>query len=328
MRVDITEFEKVYSFELLPITQLCGQNIVRKTYILESFRRYFSTYKYKEEQNKWRDNIKIDGAVVGRKYFEIFSIKNVSDIISAIKYSKQSLMTEYLKQVIQNFELQKHMDSINNELEEIFRLLNNDINQLGGVEMSYSMADIWDMVQKSDVSGSNQTALDNKNNYELIEILLNLIEKVLGYNPRKEVVILENIDHFLSPEEYTAVIAKLNDIVKKFNVYFILTTSLEGYVECDKDIFSGITVFGNIDFQMPEFEDILHFICDNYPCNKDITEEKLKMILKKIIHRIGQRNYLCSVEENVICKLLNQTLMINEKSDFQVTILEKAFLKS
>ena len=327
MRIDITEFEKVYSFELLPITQLCGQNIVRKTYILESFRRYFSTYKYKEEQNKWRDNIKIDGSVVGRKYFEIFSIKNVSDIISAVKYSKQSLMTEYLKQLIQNFELQKHMDSINNELEEIFRLLNNDINQLGELEMSYSMADIWDMVQKSDVSGSNQTALDNKNNYELIEILLNLIEKVLSYNPRKEVIILENIDHFLSSEEYTAVIAKLNDIVKKFDVYFILTTSLDGYVECDKDIFSGITIFGNIDFQMPEFEAILHFICDNYPCNKEITEEKLKMILKKIIHRIGQRNYLCSVEENVICKLLNQTLMINEKSNSQETILEKAFLK-
>ena len=58
MKIDITEYEKRYSFELEPVTQLCGQNIVKKTYILESIRRYFSTYKYSEEKNKWRDNFK------------------------------------------------------------------------------------------------------------------------------------------------------------------------------------------------------------------------------------------------------------------------------
>ena len=56
MNVEITEFEKMYEFELIPVTQLCGQNIQKKSYIFESIRRYFGTYKYSEEKNKWRDN--------------------------------------------------------------------------------------------------------------------------------------------------------------------------------------------------------------------------------------------------------------------------------
>lgn len=256
MKVDVTELEKVYSFELFPITQLCGQNIVKKSYILESFRRYFGNYKYQEGQEKWRDNIRIDDNVVGRKYFTVFSIRNMCDIINTIQCSKQSLMVEYLKKLIQNFELQNHMEKINIELGEIFQLLNADVNQLGAVELDYSMADVWDMVQKSDISGSNQTRLDNMNNYELIEIMLNLVEKVLSYNPRKEVIIFEDIDHFLTLCEYKEIIEKLKNVVKKFDVFFIFTTSLDGYVRCDEDIIEGITVFGEIDFCMPDFEHI------------------------------------------------------------------------
>ena len=51
MRVKVTEFEKVYSFEMAPVTQLCGQNVQRKNYICESIRKYFSTYKYSEIKN-------------------------------------------------------------------------------------------------------------------------------------------------------------------------------------------------------------------------------------------------------------------------------------
>ena len=36
MKIDITEYEKRYTFELESVTQLCGQNIIKKTYILES----------------------------------------------------------------------------------------------------------------------------------------------------------------------------------------------------------------------------------------------------------------------------------------------------
>lgn len=328
MKVEVSEFEKVYSFELFPITQLCGQNIVKKTYILESIRRYFGTYKYQEGQDKWRDNIQIDGNIVGRKYFTVFSIRYISDIISTIKCSKQSLMTEYLKHLILKFDMQKHMERIEIELEEMFQILNEDVNQLGDVELVYSMSDIWEMVQKSDIAGITQNTLENMDTFELICIMLKLIEKVLSCSPRKEIFIFENIDHLLSLKQYTELIERLKSIVTKYDVFFVLTTSLDGYVEFDSAITSGISVFGEIDFQMPDLNHMINFVHDNYPCNKMVDEEKIIRILKNIVQRIGCKNYLSTVEENVICKMINQTLMIFECIGDGETVPEIAFLKS
>lgn len=35
MKIDVMEYEKRYTFELEAVTQLCGQNIPKKTYILD-----------------------------------------------------------------------------------------------------------------------------------------------------------------------------------------------------------------------------------------------------------------------------------------------------
>ena len=103
MNVEITEFEKRFCFELCPVTQLCGQNVCNKNYIFESLRRYFGTFKYSESKNKWRDNVFIDNNQVGRKFFSVLSISNKTDIIQMIKLTKQSLLMEYVKNIIQDF---------------------------------------------------------------------------------------------------------------------------------------------------------------------------------------------------------------------------------
>ena len=328
MKVDITEFEKIYTFELLPITQLCGRNIVKKSFVLESLKKYFSTYRYSEDSDKWRDNVKIDGKNVGRKYFSILSVKTPLDIINLINCSKQSLMMEYLKQLIQKFEMQKYMETINYELDEIQQVLNKDINQLGDVEIDFSVADIWDMVQKTKIYGKSQMDLEYKKNDELIFVLINLIEEVMKYSPKKQLIIFEDVDHLLSVNQYNELIERLKKLTIKYDIYFILSTSINGYVECDKDIMTGIMVFGEVDFQMPDFNKLSLFIRENYPCNKEISDEKMKKILKKIIQNIGQSDYLYSVEDNVVCKMINQTILISERIDTNETQLEINFLKS
>ncbi len=328
MKVEITDFEKVFFFELLPITQLCGQNIVKKTFILESFRRHFSSYKYQEGQEKWINNIKLDDSCIGRKYFSVLSIRNTEDVINTIKCTKQSLMMEYLKQLIQNFELQKRMEKISIELDSIFQILNDDIQQLGAIELDYSVSDMWDIIQKSDIYGENQTRLDNKSGYELLGILLNLLEQKLTYFPQKQLIILENIDHFLTIEEYAVIIKTIDSIVKKYDVYFMITTSLDGYVQCGKDILSGVSILSDEDFQMPDFDDIKNFIIENYPWNKKLSDEIIEKLLEKIVQKIGKKSYLCSAEENVLCKMINQTLLLNESLNDEEIMAEKAFLKA
>lgn len=327
MKIDVSEYEKKYTFELESVTQLCGQNIVKKTYIIESLKRYFSTYKYREEQNKWRNNVRVDNEIIGRKFFSLITVNGISEILSMIGWSKQSLMMEYVKQLIQTINCQKHLNIINNEIEDIFQIMNEDISQLGEIELSYAMSDVWDMVQKSHITGYNETTLEDKSNYELLLIFLNLIEEILKVNPKKMLVIIENVDHLISRKEYKEILKKLQKIGLNYDIYFVVSTSLDGYVVCDPILCHGISIFGDIDFQMPELDEVLNYIHYNYPYNKKLTEEQLQNDLEGIIHKIGQKEFLYSMEENVICKLINQSLMISEKWEDTPNVLEISFLE-
>lgn len=327
MNVEITEFEKMYEFELIPVTQLCGQNIQKKSYIFESIRRYFGTYKYSEEKNKWRDNILIDGKSVGRKYFSVISIKQISDVLQMIKWSKQSLMMEYVKNLMQKFDWQLHLRAVSEEVEEMFQLINDDIGHLGDIELSYSLADVWDMVQKSEISGRNETDLNDKSNNDLIVILLNLVDEVMAVCPKRMMIIFENIDHMIDKREYVALLEMAQNIARKYGIYFLFSTSLEGYVCCDDELCPGIAVFGDIDFQMPAFPNVCEFVRDNYPCVKDISDLRIQTIVSRIIQKIGQQEYLYSIEESVVCKLINESLLIQDKLEDE-KLPELAFLKA
>ena len=328
MKIEISEYEKKYSFNLEKITQLCGQNVMKKTYIFESIRRYFSTYKYREEQNKWRENIKVDGEAVGRKFFEILSVSSMEDVLMTIKWSKQSLMMDYVKQLTQRFEWQTHMRVINEELEKMFQMMNLEINHLGKLELVFAMSNVWDILQKSEVVGIEQKILEEQDNYELLMIFMNLIEEVLKCNPRKMLVLIENLDHLVTREEYMCVLNKLNEITRKFDVYFVLSTSIDGYVKYDKELCSGIKIFGDVDFQMPEFDKIAEFINERYPYHKVLADEQIFNDLRMVTQKIGQSDFLYSVEESVVCKMVNKTLMLYDKWEKEEKALEIAFLKS
>ena len=149
MIVEIQKYEKKYSFELCGVTQLCGQNISIKNFILESIRRHFSTYKYPEYRNPWRENVRIDGEVLGRKYFQVISIRDKEELLQHIRMTKQSIMLEYLKEIVQSFTYQQQLQAIDQKLEQIFMELNQQMEILGDVRLSYSINNLWDMVQQS-----------------------------------------------------------------------------------------------------------------------------------------------------------------------------------
>ena len=60
---------------------------------------------------------------------------------------------------MQKFDWQLHLRTIDEELEEMFQLINKDLSHLGDVELTYAVSDVWDMVQKSNVVGNGQTSL-------------------------------------------------------------------------------------------------------------------------------------------------------------------------
>ncbi len=327
MKVEITEFEKRLSFELESITQLCGQNIQKKTYIFESLKKYFSTFKYSEQNNKWRDNVIIDDVLVGRKYFSVISIKSSSDLIQMIKLSKQSLMTEYIKSLMQEFDWQLYLRDIEIKVDEMIHKLNDSVEKLGGIELTYTTSDVWDMVQQSNISGVDSTDLEDSDNTELIRILWNLIEKIQEISPRRMLVLCENIDHMIDRTEYRKIIKAAQNIAVKSNIYFIFSSSLDGYVLCDSEICSGISIFGDVDFQMPDFDHLCEFVRHTYPYQKEFSKDRICELICGVVQRIGRSNYLCDIEENVLCKMINESIMIHD-SISDIKDIEITFLKS
>lgn len=74
--------------------------------------KYFSNTKYAEYEDKDDCVFKIDDEVVGRKYYTTYYIANISDLISNIQISKNSIM-------------KKHVDYINSKYDN--QLIYEDI---------------------------------------------------------------------------------------------------------------------------------------------------------------------------------------------------------
>ena len=53
----------------------------------------------------------------------------------------------------------------------------------------------------------------------------------------------------------------------------------------------------------------------------------MQNILSRIIQRIGMKDYLYSVEENVVCKMINQSLLLYDRMP-EEKMLEMAFLRA
>lgn len=328
MNIKITEYEKIYSFELHPITQLCGQNIVKKSYILDSLRRYFSTFKYSEGVNRWRDNVKIDENAPGRKYFEINSIGSISDIRSEIKWKKAGILNSYVEHLLQAFDLQSELNQIDQYVQSIMNAVNENLKQLGDIELIYHPSELWEMVQKTEVCAIGELGVDEKSNFEMFNIYLHLLENMVAIHPKNTILILENLDHLLSINEYRETIDTLKSISQKYPIYFLITTSLDNYVVIDEELCSGISICNDEDFQMEELDQTLKFIKSKYPNQHHPEDAEIIRSLNKVIHRIGKREYLTNVHQNVICKLINETILLKDSFPKDENVLELAFLKN
>lgn len=328
MKIQVSDYEKKYKFELKPITQICGQNIITKNYIIESIRRYFGSYKYSETKNRWRDNIEVDGEIVGRKYYEILSISGKADLLDHIKMTKQSLMTEYLTEIVNDYESQQFMEVIGCQIEKVFMELNNKLNLIGNIELTYSTSEIWDMIQKSSITSLEEDNIEDLNGYEMFCIFFNILENVMKHNPKRLWIILENIDHMVSPEEYERLFLRMHEISQKNEIYFIISISLDNYAIVNNSTLDGVVIINNEILQLDELNNIKQFIEYNYPYNKEFDNKKIMDILRNIIQKVGKKSYLTSVEENVVCKIFNDTLLENEKLNHSYKEVELAFLET
>lgn len=254
MNMEIKLSDKTYEIGFEPIMQFCGQNILLKNSILEIIKKYFSSSKYYDYEEKIKCNIYIEGNEFGRKAFQINNINCKNDLISEIRITKNSLLSLYLKNIINEFNCQVYMNRIDDELTEIFNIANDKMKEIGNLSLSYSISDIWEMIQKTEISGATEDEfVENKNAVELIEIYLSLLKKRMVYEPNRSLVIFENIDHMISVNDYKKILSVANKMTIDYDIHFIFSTSIDGYCIIDYGNEMGINVFNSMIYTLPEW---------------------------------------------------------------------------
>lgn len=327
MILQISQIDRTVEVNIEPVTQLCGQNIVRKKQILNIIKKYFSNEKYMDYEEKSKGLIRLDGEEVGRKYFRLIKYADRESMIETIKLGKSSLLAQCIQYFLNEFDCQQQISFIDEKLTQIYLLLNQRLERsITNLQLDYQYSALWDIVQKSDVYLADNRHIEEAANFELAKLCMDIIVQLLDMNPEKTMIIWENVDHLLTNEEYEYVVKECENIARKYDVYFIFTTSLYRYVYVTESTIEGIHVFNEEDFIFPDIEKVQNFINNNYPYYKEWSEKEIYRVIQNNVHKIGMKGYLEEDKNMVVLKLINDTLIGKEVKKEEIHSEEKAFL--
>lgn len=310
------------------ISQWGGQNIISKTFALNSIDYYFSTHKYDEFERFMENNISVDGEDIGRKYFEVIRISSRKQLLSMIQFSKSSLLSVLVKDRLNGIDLQIELNRIEQILDVISKTLNNDFfGRIGDVGIRCNQQNIWEMVQQTQVIRSDGSLIEEASTYELMSDLLDLIFENQKIKPGKRMIILENIDHIVTPDEYRKVIEQMKRVVNESDTWFILTTSLDRYIDVKEELIEGIAIFGDKDIiQFPESEHLKEFVDVNWPCNERISVNRLLSYIERVGQICGNTNNLMGLKEMIFLKLLDKENLLEIQRQEYINKTEIEFL--
>lgn len=325
MKVQICNKEKEYIINLMQITQLCGVNFYIKDFIINSIYKYFSNGKYMEYEKNMEENIKIEDEKLGRNYFDIIRIKGKEDLINILKITKTGLINKYINDKMQNINFQRQLNIIDNALEEIYIKLNQ--NEFKNINFTYKREDLFNLIQHSTIKDIHERDLEGIKNIDLLKDFLILIKETQQISPSKQMIIIENIEHMISKNEYEYFYKLIKELTYNFDLWFIIPICIENYVCLDKEYINGINIINDIIYSLTNMETIKYFIESNYPYFKKWEDKELITILKLIINKIGKEE-IYNIKSDVILKIFNDNLFIHSKHLETLNTLENNFLLS
>ena len=323
----IMSVDDKYVIDIEGITQLCGIDIQKKNYIIQKLVKYFSSAKYAEYEEVDNSVIKIDGEIVGRKYYTSYYITNVNDLINNIAISKNSIMKKYVDYVNSAYDNQIIYEDIIAGYEKIFAKINNTLKESDiNLMMDFVEEKITDVTQLAVTRTSELGYIERMSNYELYMEYVKILQAYYKTNPDKILLVLENVDHYLNKEQYHSLMCELERMTSELDICIIVTTSIRGYVYISKNNITGINVINDEIFSMPMNEELEKFFSENYPCNYNMSEKNMWDNITQIIHEIGIDGYNPCDKEYVFLKLLDESMGIHMGKGNVKNNIENAFL--
>lgn len=313
MIISVKDVISSYDIRVEQITQICGQNIPMKSFVINSLCKYFSVDKYFEYEEKLIDNIFIDGENPGRKMWECMHVATIEDIVQFMQLGRKSVVNKVIKECLTTFDNQAGLLEIDNILISILDRINKEYLGSERLELQYEPEDILSVVCNTSVKTREGRDIHELSDWELFNEFIDVLEKLQGKVPDKRLIVFENIDHFLTREQYIRFVDKCENIAYGNNIWFIFSTSLRGYLYCSEKYIDSINVINDEMFSIGNIEQMVAYIDSSYPINKKLRKEEIMFLLPEIVQQIGNRDAIDEIENQVILKLINSSIGFHYK---------------
>ena len=323
-------------------TQVVGQDQQLKYYIWQILLWYFGGKKYSEEdlvlfeQNE--PKILIDDTVVSRSEFRVIQLSNINDLIEQMEYKKGTIAYDYLKKKINTVEMMEQIENINDHLDRISLLLNQNLNlQLDGIyyhtEAKYFNAD--QLIQKNFLPyfGQNDKNIsfefvDNKTKFLLF---LSMLQVVITDQSEKVLLVLRNMDDYLSYKEFVECCEQLERLTIHCNMlYTISFPSNEGYLHVTKEVLEKINIVSDYVDHFYSLEFMYERFTNQYPINQIPSKQEFLSSLRKIGPYLFSSDILhmsLSIEDQVALRILNNLYQYEMKIKFRIETVNSMLLK-
>ena len=323
-------------------TQVVGQDQQLKYYIWQILLWYFGGKKYSEEdlvlfeQNE--PKILIDDMVVPRSQFRVIQLSNINDLIEQMEYKKGTVAYDYIKKKINTVEMMEQIENINDHLDRISLLLNQNLNlQLDGIyyhtEAKYFNAD--QLIQKNFLPyfGQNDKNIsfefvDNKTKFLLF---LSMLQVVITDQSEKVLLVLRNMDDYLSYKEFVECCEQLERLTIHCNMlYTISFPSNEGYLHVTKEVLEKINIVSDYVDHFYSLEFMYERFTNQYPINQIPSKQDFLSSLRKIGPYLFNSDIFhmsLSIEDQVALRILNNLYQYEMKIKFHIKPVNPMLLK-
>ena len=323
-------------------TQVVGQDQQLKYYIWQILLWYFGGKKYSEEDlvlfEQDEPKILIEDMVVPRSEFRVIQLSNINDLIDQMEYKKGTIAYDYIKKKINTVEMIEQIENINDNLDRISLLLNQSLNlQINDIiyhtEAKYFNTE--QLIQKNFLPyfGQNYKNIsfefvDNKTKFLLF---LSMLETVIMDCSEKILLVLRNMDDYLSYKEFVECCEQLEYLTNRSNIlYTISFPSNEGYLHVTKEVLEEINIVSDYVEHFYSLEFMYERFANQYPINQIPDEQDFLSSLRKIGPYLFSSDILhmsLSIEDQVALRILNNLYQYEMQIKIRIEAVNPMLLK-
>ena len=309
------------------MTQIVGQNKELKYYIWQILSWYFGGKKYSSEDLSifdYEEPTIFDevGETVKRSSYHYIDISSFKDLLEQMEYKKGTLAHGYLSKIVNQVDIVDHLEKINEQVELIEGAMNQHINlNSGKVEYHLENRPLT-LEQLLSKNFSPFFAIENKNlsfewvaNTDKLFLFLEMLDRLLLQTTEKYLIVLKNIDSFISEESYDSFYKQIGQLVKKYpNLNLILFPSNQGYLKIDEENSRFVNILSDQVEHLYDIEFMYERVKKHYPSNNFPTREEFRMSLETVTPYLltnMMRQPSLSLEDSVVFNILNHLFHFN-----------------